>query len=75
MKPDEDLSRPPVSVSGIVVRDDGRIFAISAPTTASGISGRRSGTPFEGVVRLCCLVSGEPSPIRRSDLGRLAFAV
>ncbi|TDD74831.1 NUDIX domain-containing protein [Actinomadura rubrisoli] len=55
MKPDEDLPRHSVSVSGIVVRDDGRILAIKRADDGRWVPPggvlELDETPFEGVVR------------------------
>ncbi|TDB83373.1 NUDIX domain-containing protein [Actinomadura sp. KC216] len=55
MKPDEDLPRHSVSVSGIVVRDDGRILALKRADDGRWVPPggvlELDETPFEGVVR------------------------
>ncbi|WP_433474938.1 NUDIX domain-containing protein [Spirillospora sp. CA-142024] len=55
MKPDEDLPRHAVSVSGIVVRDDGRILAIKRADDGRWVPPggvlELDEAPFEGVVR------------------------
>lgn len=55
MKPDTELPRHSVSVSGVVIRDDGRILAIKRADDGRWVPPggvlELDETPFEGVVR------------------------